>query len=107
MPTTVASHIVLDEKGRAVIEGTTMKVTEVALEKIARDWDADQIHLQHPYLPLAKIHGALSYYYDHKEQLDAEIERVYHEVIQMAARADLISPVRNTLRKLGLLPKSQ
>ena len=103
MPTTVASHIVLDEKGRPIIEGTTMKVTEIALEKIAWDWDADQIHLQHPYLPLAKIYAALSYYYDHKQELDAEIDRVYKEVEAMRAAAGE-SPFVKRMRALGKLP---
>jgi len=103
MPTTVASHIVLDEKGHAVIEGTTMKVTEIALEKIAWDWNADQMHLQHPEIPLAKIHAALSYYYDHQQDLDAEIERDYKEVEALRAAAGE-SPFVKRMRALGKLP---
>ena len=73
--TPVATHIYLDERGRPWIEGTNTKVIEVVLDKVAWGLNAEQIHIQHPYLPLSKIHAALSYYYDHKVELDAEIER--------------------------------
>jgi uncharacterized protein (DUF433 family) len=104
MPTTVASHIVLDEKGRPWIEGTNTKVIEVVLDKVAWGWDADEIHRQHPHLPLAKIHAALSYYYDHQKEMDAEIERQQREVDAMAAKAVADSPLRKKLRDMGALP---
>ena len=37
-------------------------------------WDADEIHRQHPHLSLGQIYAALAYYFDHKEDLDAQIE---------------------------------
>ncbi len=104
MPTTVASHIVLDGKGRPCIAGTTTKVIEVVLDKVNWGWNADEIHRQHPHLPLAKIHAALSYYYDHQKQMDAEIERQNREIDAMAAKAARKSPVRKKLRRMGLLP---
>lgn len=87
MSTTVASHIVLDEKGRPIIEGTTTKVVEVVLDKLAFGWSPEEMHYQHPHLPLAKIHAALSYYYDHQAELDADIERGYLEVQRMREAA--------------------
>ncbi len=56
-------HISLDEKGVPVISGTTMKVIEVVLEKMAHGWSAKQIHFQHPYLTLGQIYSALAYYF--------------------------------------------
>lgn len=38
--------------GVAYIEGTRTKVIEVALDQIAYDWDAAEIHRQYPYLSL-------------------------------------------------------
>ena len=62
-------------------------VTQVALDKIAQGWDADEIHAQYPYLSLGQIHSALAYYYDHQEELDAEIEQDYQEVEKLQAAA--------------------
>jgi len=68
-------HICLDKRGRALIAGTTMKVEQVVLEKVAWGMSPEQIQEQHPCLSLAQIHAALSYYYDHKAECDAEIEK--------------------------------
>lgn len=87
MPTPVISHVYLDDQGVARIEGTTTKVIQVALDKIALGWDADEIHTQHPDLSLGQIHSALAYYYDHQEELDAEIERRDREVERLRAQA--------------------
>jgi uncharacterized protein (DUF433 family) len=87
MLTPVLSHVYLDDQGTAWIEGTTTRVIQVALDKLTQGWNADEIHLQYPYLSLAQIHAALSYYYDHQESLDAQIERDYREVEALRAGA--------------------
>lgn len=98
----VASQIELDDQGVAWITGANTKVIEVVLDKIAYGWSPEEMHLQHPHLSLAQIHAALSYYYEHQEALDADIERRHAEVQKMSAEsAD--SPLR---RKLLSLRKS-
>lgn len=67
-------HIALDEKGVPVITGTTMKVIEMAAEKIAYGWSPEELHLQHPHLAMEQIHSALAYYYDHEDKLNKDIE---------------------------------
>jgi uncharacterized protein (DUF433 family) len=85
MTTTAApiSHIVLDERGRPWISGTQTKVIEVALDKVAYGWDAEEMHRQHPHLSLAQLHAALAYYYDHQAELDAEMTRQAREFDHM------------------------
>ena len=68
------AHVELSSDGVPLIEGTTTKVIEVALDRLAHHWDADEIQRQHPHLSLSQIHGALSYYYDHEEELNRDIE---------------------------------
>lgn len=68
------AHVELSSDGVPLIEGTTTKVIEVALDRLAHHWDADEIQRQHPHLSLAQIHGALAYYYDHEEELNRDIE---------------------------------
>jgi len=103
MSTTVSPHIFLDEHSVAWIDQTNVKVIEVVLDKLAHGSTPEEMHLQYPHLSLAQIHAALSYYYDHQEDLDAEIERRLQEVDALAAKAQN-SPVRRRLRELGKLP---
>ena len=69
------THIRLDERGAAWIADSNVKVIEVAIDHAAYDWDAEEIHAAHPHLPLAQIHAALSYYHDHKAEMDGQMER--------------------------------
>lgn len=103
MPTMVTAHIYLDDRGVAWIDDTNTKVIEVALDKLADGSSPEEIHFEHPHLSLAQIHAALSYYYDHQQAFDAEIERQLREVEIMAAQA-ADSPFRRRLRAMGKLP---
>jgi uncharacterized protein (DUF433 family) len=77
--TPVASLIYLDDEGRARIQGTRFKVIQIARD--ARDGrDVEAIREAYPYLPLAQIHAALSYYYAHKDGWDAQIAQADEEV---------------------------
>ncbi len=73
------NHICLDDQGVAWLRNTTTKVIEIVLDQIAYGLTPAQIHAEHPHLSLAQIHAALSFYYDHKAEIDAEIERRYQE----------------------------
>jgi uncharacterized protein (DUF433 family) len=97
-----ASQIEIDDQGVAWIAGANTKVIEVVLDKLAYGWSPEEMHFQHPHLSLAQIHAALSYYYEHQEELDSDIARRHAAVEKMAAEsAD--SPLR---RKLLNLKKS-
>ena len=95
----VASQIEIDDQGVAWITGANTKVIEVVLDKLAYGWSPEEMHFQHPHLSLAQIHAALSYYYEHEEQLNSDIARRREEVEKMAAEsADL--PLRRKLLNL-------
>lgn len=96
------SHIVLDEQGRPWIEGTNTKVIEVVLDRLAYGWSPEEMHLQHPHLPLARIHAALAYYYDHQVEMDEQIHQQMQQVEAMRAAAGE-SPLLKRLREMGKL----
>ena len=100
MQTTPTAHIHLDERGVAWIDDTNVKVVEVVLDKLAHGSSPEEIHFQHPHLSLAQIHAALSYYYDHQQEIDTSIEQQLRWVEAMAAQAG-DSPIRQRLRALG------
>ena len=69
------AHVVLDEKGVPTIEGTRTKVIEIVRPHLGHGWSPDELVYQYPYLTLGQVHSALAYYWDHQEELDADIAR--------------------------------
>ena len=99
---TAYEHVVVDESGVPLIEGTTMKVVELVLETHAYGWSPDELQFQHPYLTLGQIHSALAYYRGHKEVLDRDIKRRAEHVEEIRRE---VGPSRlaERLRAEGLL----
>jgi uncharacterized protein (DUF433 family) len=95
-------HIALDEKGVPIIAGTTMKVIELVVEKMAHGWSPEEVHFQHPYLTLGQIYSALAYYSDHADELHGDIERRLRYVEQLRQGSGL-SPLVARLKSKGLL----
>ena len=90
-------HIVLNATRVPMIAGTTMKVIELVLAQLAYGWSPEELHLQFPHLTLGQIYSALAYYWDHREELDQDIER----------RLDSIKQLRRTLGPSPLLRRLQ
>lgn len=86
MITTPINHICLDERGVAHIAGTRIKVRHVAIERRAHRASVEEIQEAYPHLSLAQIHAALAYYYDHQEQVDAEIVEAARYAESMGAQ---------------------
>lgn len=89
--------------GAEFIVGTTTKVVEIILDRIAHQWDAEEIQRQHPHLSLAQIYSALAFNHDHKLEMDAEIEDRLTKVDQIAD-SQPPSAVRAKLRALRSAP---
>ena len=71
------SHIAQDKGicgGCPRIAGTRIKVQQIILEYERLGWTPDQICEAHPSIGLADIHAALMYYYDHKKEIDRDIQ---------------------------------
>src|SRR5690349_18924541 len=59
--------------GKPTIAGTRIKVSLVAREYVEMGMAPPEIREAHPHLTLAQIHDALSYYYDHEAEIQAEL----------------------------------
>jgi uncharacterized protein (DUF433 family) len=88
-------HIILDENGQPTIAGTTMKVKELAAERLAWGWSAEELLINHPDLTLGKIYSGLAYYADHQAEIDAAIE----------ADATLVDHLRETAEPSPLVAR--
>jgi len=80
------SLIELDEHGVPWIAGANTKVVEVVLDKMAHNSSPEEMHEQYSHLSLAQIHAALSYYYEHQAEVDADIERRDRYVKELRAQ---------------------
>ena len=93
-------HIILNEAQVPMIAGTTMKVIELVLDHLAYGWSPEELHFQHPYLTMGQIHSALAYYWDHKAELDQDIERRLQLVDQLQQTTPPI-PLAERLKARG------
>ena len=89
MPLTATEYkyVELDEKNVPIIAGTTMKVIELVQAHIAYGWSPAELHLNHRYLTMSQIHSAFAYYWDRKQELDADMQRrfEYAEKLRLEA----------------------
>jgi uncharacterized protein (DUF433 family) len=74
-------------KGRPYVVGTTVTVADVAIARIDHQQDADGIADWYG-LSLAQVYAALSYYYEHKATIDADIQ--YHTQRAEALKASRV-----------------
>jgi len=84
-------HIIL-EKNIPFIAGTGTKVIELVLNSKAYGWSPEELHFQHPHLTLGQIYSALAYYWDHKEELENDIERRLNRVERI--KRTIVAPTK-------------
>jgi uncharacterized protein (DUF433 family) len=96
MATVAIEHIEVDDSGTARVAGTRSRVINIVLDTL-NGLSPAQIHEAYPHLSLAQIHAALAYYYDHKVQIDAEIDRELGNVDSL--RRNSTQPSREELER--------
>ena len=95
---TAYSHLSVDPDGRVWVTAANVKVSEIVADYLAHGSSAEEMALQFPHLSPSMIHSALAYYYDHRDQLEAELMESL-AASRLRASAALDSPLR---RRLGL-----
>lgn len=92
---TAYEHIVLDENGIPWIENANTKIVELVAAAKSHGWSAEELAYQHPHLTLGQVHSALAYYWDHRDEVEADLKR----------RAALIEEIRSEVGDHPLLAK--
>ena len=72
--------------GSPILTGTRTRVIDIVIEYTMLGSSPDEIVDAHPHLNLAKVHDALSYYYEHREKLDNEIQNRIKDVDKIRAK---------------------
>jgi uncharacterized protein (DUF433 family) len=50
-----------------------IRVAQIAMDHLAHGWSGEEIRRQHPHLRPEEVYASLAYYYDHQDEIDAEI----------------------------------
>jgi uncharacterized protein (DUF433 family) len=73
--------------GKPHILGHRVKVQHIAVWHLRRGMTPEEIVATYPSLTLPAVHAALAYYYDHRAEIDADIEEDRRFVADLQAKA--------------------
>ncbi len=91
MATEVAyPHIVKANGEPAHLEShPRIRVAQIVMDYLAHGWSPDEICNQYPHLRHSEVYAAMSYYHDHREEIETEIQA---EMRQIEAERKLAKP---------------
>ena len=97
------AHIVKANGEPARLENNRRwRVAQVVMDYLAHGRTPDEIVLHHPGLTPAEVHSAMAYYYDHQEEIDAEI-RAELDQLDQESKTKQPSPIYWKLKAKGLI----
>ncbi len=103
MSTVEYAHVTIGPDNVPMLAGTRIKVVEIVRDHLAYGWDARDICREFPHLSLGQVYSALGYYYDHKAEIDADIEcrrKLADEIRERLGDG----PLTEKLKAMGRLP---
>lgn len=90
-PRIMHPHVTLDDEvcgGSPVIAGTRFPVRSVVFYALQLGFTPEEIVQRFPHLTLAQVHDALAYYYDNRQEVEADIAANREETV----RQNVFSP---------------
>lgn len=79
-------HIVKESGSPARLEShPRTRVAMIVMDYLGRGLGPEDIVRHYPYLTLAEVHAAMTYYHDHQDEIDTEIQS---ELDQLGSSAD-------------------
>jgi hypothetical protein len=64
-----------------------IRVAQIVMDYLTHGWSVDEICYQHSYLHPAEAHAAMTYYFDHAAEIEAEIQQEFLQVQELRATA--------------------
>ena len=99
---TTYPHLHVDPSGRVWVSEANVKVSEVAADYLAHGSSVEEMALQFPHLTPSMIHSALACFYDHREELERELNESL-----LASRDKATTTAQSPLRqRLGALQRN-
>ncbi|MDZ4659138.1 MAG: DUF433 domain-containing protein [Bythopirellula sp.] len=109
MASDIATHIEIRQnragQNRAYVEGTRVRVSDIYAFAEIQGMAADRIVEQLPHLSLGQVHAALSYFFDHREQVLQEI-REDDQFVRLMRERTGPGPLEFKLGESAALPES-
>ena len=88
-PRMMHPHIAADQEvcgGSPVIVGTRFPVRSVVFYVLRLGFAPEELVERFPHLSLAQVYDALAYYYDNREEVEADIAANREEVVRQSIR---------------------
>lgn len=82
-------HLTIHEDGTAFISGSRYRIIHIASEHHRLGWSAEEILRQHPDLRPEEVYAALTYFYDHRDAMVAQLEEERREFEELRAKQTL------------------
>jgi len=79
-----------------------VRVAQIVMDYLGHGWSVEEMCRQHPYLSPGEAHAAMAYYFDHQDEIDAEIAEEEEAARKSVADAPQ-TPLVLRLRTKGLL----
>ena len=102
MPVVSLDYIEVDDRGVAKLIGTRSKVMQIVMDT-RNGYTPEEIQAHYPHLTIAQVHAALAYYYDHRAEVDQQIEND----IRYAEESRRLNPNRHTRAELERLARER
>lgn len=64
-----------------------IRVAQIVMDYLSHGWSPDEMCRQHSYLRPAEAHAAMTYYFDHQEEIDEEVAAEWRQVEQERSSA--------------------
>ncbi|MFO0792028.1 MAG: DUF433 domain-containing protein [Pirellulales bacterium] len=78
------------------------RVAMIAMDYLGRGLTPEEVVRHYPYLTLAEVHSAMTYYHDHRDEIDAEI-RDELDQLNNSADANARSAIWQKLKASGVI----
>lgn len=79
---------IISRKGRCggtpIIKGTKFPVRSVVNYVLRQGFSPEELVKEFPHLTLAQVYDALSYYYDHRDEIERELENNTEDKLRAA-----------------------
>jgi uncharacterized protein (DUF433 family) len=100
---TTYPHIVKEPDSPARLEThPRTRVAMIVMDYVGRGLGPEDIVRHYPYLTLAEVHAAMTYYHDHRDEIDGEIQ-IELDLLEKNRDANSRSPIWQKLKAQGVI----
>ena len=83
--------------GRPRIAGTRIRVQDIVADHEYHGLTPEQIAREYPHITLAQVHAALSYYFDHREEIAKDMKEDESFVAEQVAMSSKAPPLKRPI----------